>query len=77
MNGAGEPNIVQNIQHQGLTSVWHFVYFGYSRTEKRAFAFVQLKNGPVTLDYPSVNQYLVEKLFFLIRDSRYSNYNGV
>lgn len=76
MNAAGDANVVQNQQHDGLIQAWHYVYFGYSRTAKRAFVFIQFKNGVKTLDYPNVNHYLTERFFFVQRDARYQNYNG-
>ena len=62
--------------HDGRNTEWHFVYFGYSKTERRAFFFVKFRNGFLSLNYANINHFIAEKLFFAIRDSRYPNYNG-
>ena len=41
----GNPNIIQNIKHEERHLKWHFVYFGYSRIERKAFAYVQFASG--------------------------------
>ena len=71
LQGAGESNVVQNVQHQNLINVWHFVYFGYSRVNSRAFLFIYFKNGPQSFEIVNLNHYLVERLYFLLRDARY------
>jgi hypothetical protein len=40
MNAGGNTNSVQNMPHDNLHQAWHFIYYGYSKTEKRAFVFV-------------------------------------
>ena len=76
MNAGGDANVVQNLQHDGIIQSWHYIYFGYSRPLRRAFAFFQFKNGVKTLDYTNINHYLSERFFFVQRDARYNNYNG-
>ena len=45
MNGKGNPNIFKNAKYgEGLTS-WHFIYFGYSREERKAYSFYQHKEN--------------------------------
>jgi hypothetical protein len=76
MNAGGNANSVQNLAHQGLNVQWHFVYFGYSKSEKRAFVNVVLKSGALQLNYPNHNHYWTEKFFFVLRDARYPNFSG-
>lgn len=45
MNGGGNANQVQNIQHNQEVTTWHFVYFAYSKLERRAFVNLVLKSG--------------------------------
>jgi hypothetical protein len=76
MNGAGNANVLQNYQHQNQITGWHFIYFGYSKAERRAFAYFQFKGGAATLNFPDLSHYWAEKFFFVLKDSRYQNYNG-
>lgn len=34
MNGGGNANLIQNIQHSGAIMGWHFIYFGYSQAKR-------------------------------------------
>lgn len=46
MNGGGNANAWQNMPaHANFNSAWHYIYFGYSRPDNRAFAFVRLRTG--------------------------------
>ena len=46
MNGGGNSNAAKNMPaHNGANTAWHFIYFGYSKTENRAYAFVKLRTG--------------------------------
>jgi hypothetical protein len=76
MNGAGDANINQNMVHQGYNQDWHFVYFGYSKAEQRAFAWISWRNGVQKLDFPKARHYWSEKFYFLLKDARYQFYSG-
>jgi hypothetical protein len=38
--GGGNPNVYKNIKYGEDISKWHFIYFGYTRKDKRAFGYV-------------------------------------
>jgi len=76
MNGAGNANQVLNLQHQGSIAAWHFIYFGYSKAQRRAYVNLVLRTGAQQIDYTNTNHYWAEKFFFVLRDARYPNYNG-
>ena len=76
MNGAGDGNRYNNVAHNGQNTQWHYIYFGYSKTAKRAYFVLSFKSSSLTLDFPNTNHYWTEKLYFLFKDSRYSFWNG-
>jgi hypothetical protein len=76
MNGAGEPNLNQNLDHKGANKAWHLVYFGYSRTERKAYFFINFPSNAISAEYKNINHYLATKIFFTLRDSRYANFQG-
>lgn len=39
-NGAGLTNVIYNVNHRNRHLAWHFVYYGYSRTERKIRGFV-------------------------------------
>jgi len=42
---------------------WHFVYFGYSRVERKARAYVKFLDSEEELVYDNANHYIPDKLF--------------
>jgi hypothetical protein len=76
MNAAGNANIYTNINHAGLIQAWHFIYFGYSKAQKRAYFTTFLRSGVLNYNVPNANHYYAEKFFFVLRDARYANYQG-
>ena len=48
MEGAGNANIPKNIEHHNKINKWHFIYFGYTFTGKKAHAFVKFKDAETT-----------------------------
>lgn len=40
MNGAGEPNAHKAVPYKNQLSEWHFVFFAYSRTERKASGYI-------------------------------------
>jgi hypothetical protein len=63
--------------HDNLHTAWHFIYYGYSKTEKRAFVYMSLRTGTKNLNYPNTNHYWTEKFYFVLgRDVRYPFWNG-
>lgn len=76
MVAGGNANSYQNIVHNNQHTEWHFIYFGYSKTQSRAYVNLVLKSGALQLDYPKHNHYWTERFWFVLIDSRYPNYNG-
>jgi hypothetical protein len=76
MLAAGNANVYQNVQHQGIIVAWHFVYFGYSKAQSKAVLFTEFKSGTQRLEFANTNHYWAEKFFFVLRDSRYPNFQG-
>ena len=40
MVGNGNANIYKNIKHGEELKKWHFIYFAYSRKERKALGFI-------------------------------------
>jgi hypothetical protein len=76
MVGGGNANVFQNYQHNGLITQWHFIYYGYSKADARAFAFFQFRSGTAQLNFPKTNHFWSERFYFLLKDSRYPFYQG-
>lgn len=67
LNGEGEWNHFHNHPHQNLHVRWHFVYFGYSFNEKKAYSYVQFFNQKsLSHTYNNVNHYLPPTLWVYI-----------
>ena len=45
LNGAGNANVVHNLEHKNRHLQWHFVYFAYSRKERKARLFIKFKDS--------------------------------
>lgn len=41
LEGAGDSNVAKQIPHENRHLAWFFVYFGYSRSERRARVYVK------------------------------------
>jgi hypothetical protein len=50
--GAGNPNVYKNIKYGEDIAKWHFIYFGYTRKDRRAFAYVQFEGRREEIDFP-------------------------
>ena len=77
LNGAGNPNLFKTVKYgDGLTK-WHFIYFGYTRKQKRAAGFVQFEGKREEVDFPSTNHFLNRNYFvYIAKDKFYPSYNG-
>jgi hypothetical protein len=40
MNGAGNANLYKLVKYGADLTKWHFIYFGYTRKDRRAYGFV-------------------------------------
>jgi hypothetical protein len=75
--GAGNPNVYKTVKYGSEISKWHFIYFGYSRKEKRATGFVQFEGRKEKFDIPQTNHYLAKDFYFYVaKDKFYPAYNG-
>jgi hypothetical protein len=45
MNAGGNANVNQNMPHDQLHGTWHFIFFGYTKTENKAYTFVKFRIG--------------------------------
>jgi hypothetical protein len=77
MGTNGDPNINQDIVHKDAINHWHYIYYGYSRPLRRAFAFVLMTTGRFEVDMTEVNHFLSHRHYlFLAKDHFYPSFNG-
>lgn len=76
MNGAGNANIYTNINHAGQNQAWHFIYFGYSKAQARAYFATFLRSGVLSYNVPNAKHYFAERFFFVLRNTKYANFVG-
>lgn len=77
MNGAGNANIHKNAKQGAGVSKWHFIYFGYSKKEKKAVGYYKTKDAKQEVVFDNVNHYVARQLiFYLTKDQFYPAYNG-
>lgn len=43
-NGAGNTNVHNNMLHKNRIMSWHFIYYGYSRAERKAHIYVKCRS---------------------------------
>lgn len=55
---------------------WHYLYYGYSRIERKAHGYIKYTSDEKTITYADTNHYLAEKFYLLLRDERYPSYIG-
>ncbi|CAD8155184.1 unnamed protein product [Paramecium octaurelia] len=78
MKGSGNPNAHQYVQHQDQHLHWHFVYFGYSREQRKAYAQVLFKHVHAkSLSFVNVNHFVSPKHYFYFgRERQFPVYSG-
>ncbi|CAD8155329.1 unnamed protein product [Paramecium pentaurelia] len=77
LEGGGNPNVVQNIQHQNRHTEWFFISFGYSRPQKKAVASIQWKESTDKKEYNNIRHFHVPKFFIYVgKDKMYPGFNG-
>jgi len=75
--GGGNVNSIQNIFYKNDLPKWHFVYFGYSKAEKMAYAKVEFKSRTEELIYKDHNHFLPNKFsIYMGRDKWHAIYSG-
>jgi hypothetical protein len=45
LNGNGNANVVRNVAHKNRHLTWHFIYFGYTKNEKKARVLVKFTDA--------------------------------
>lgn len=77
MNGAGNNNMPQNIQHRNRHIEWFYVYFGYSKNDKHGNAYVKWGKSEDTLEFKNINHYFTSTFYvFAGKDNHYPGFNG-
>jgi len=57
--------------------MWFFVYFGYSKFIKLAYAYVKWKNNEDSLNFANINHYFAPKFYITVgKDKFYPGFNG-
>lgn len=44
VNGAGNTNVWYNVPVNNRHLAWHFVYFGYSRSERKTYSYIKYRS---------------------------------
>jgi hypothetical protein len=60
----GDGNRWDSVAHQSMNTLWHYIYFGYSRQLRRAYWTAVFRGFTIQKDFPAVNHYLTERFFF-------------
>lgn len=56
---------------------WFFVYFGYSKNERKAFVACKFTTGIETIEYNNVNHYYTPKFYvYTGKDQQFPGFNG-
>jgi hypothetical protein len=63
LNGNGNANYVKQFAHKNRHTSWHFIYFAYSRADRKARVYVKFVDSEEELLYDNVNHYIPEKLY--------------
>lgn len=66
MNGEGNANYFQNIVHKNRIMSWHFIYFGYTRSLRKARSVVKFGTNYEAQLYDNVNHYVPQKLLLYL-----------
>ena len=61
LDGVGNPNIHKDVKNCYQPGEWHYIYTGYSRPLRRAFAYVLCRNEKNDLDFPQSNHFLSQR----------------
>jgi hypothetical protein len=65
----------KNIPHKNQHVKWHFIYFGYSRAQRKARAYVKFADSDSEMNYDDINHFLPERLLvFIGRDIKNPNF---
>ena len=59
-NGAGLANVIYNVNHKNRHLAWHFIYYGYSRTERKIRGYVKFRTDAEEFVIESINHFLAK-----------------
>lgn len=70
-------NSVQNIAYKNDLARWHYIYFGYSRDQRLAFAQVQFKSRTESQSFKDHNHFVPNKFsLYVAKDKWHAAYSG-
>lgn len=58
LTGNGNSNYWKGIAYENDLTEWHYVYFGYSRKLREAYAYVEFHHRAAELTFSNVNHFL-------------------
>lgn len=59
LNGAGDANVVYNVEHGMLHEQWHFIYYGYSKALKKTYMFIRWLGEEFEKPLTNINHFLL------------------
>lgn len=76
-NGNGNPNYWEAVPYESDLESWHFVYFGYSRHLRRAYAYVRFNGRAGEVNFVDANHFISPNYYVYVgQDQFYPAYNG-
>lgn len=73
----GNADIWKQVPYLNDLPKWHFVYFGYTRSQKYAWASIEFASRTPTIEWKDVNHYLPNKFsLYVAKDKWHSTYSG-
>jgi hypothetical protein len=77
IHAGGNVNVVQNVPYESDLTRWHYIYYGYSKPEKEAYAFIEFHDRTVKVPFKNINHYLPNHIYMWVgRDKWHSTYSG-
>lgn len=77
MEGEGNANLFKNIPHKDRHTKWFFVYFGYSKPAKTAYAYIKWSDSEDSQTYEGVKHFTVPRFFvFVGKDKHFPGFSG-
>jgi hypothetical protein len=77
MNGRGNPNVYKSVKYGEQLPEWHFVYFAYTRKQRKAYGYVAFKGRKEVVQFDGINHYLAKQYrVFVAKDRFYPSFSG-
>lgn len=70
LNGAGNPNVHQNIPST-LHKQWHYIYYGYSRIQRKAYGYIKFLEGEGEITHANCNHYVTNQHYFTMEKDKF------